>query len=278
LPLSSWKIVHDIPIVGPQQRAAFEDDGYLVLRGALKNIGAFDALMGELKRYAECFNDGFELLTPESVLNLSVEERRALYCGLRYLPSLYQFVSCPEILAISKALGLTFPGVELFNNIRMDLPGEDRFLFQWHQDLSYNLGSVNSITYWIPLSRTDAHHGGIEVIRGSHKRGLWPCEVVNPSRKVGLLSTRDIVITEPQTPATTIETEFGDIVVFSQLLLHKSLSSRSSNTRWTVQIRHTDFAEPYFREAGFPMGDMTTLDRTSYLQDWTTEHGAPEPR
>ena len=264
------------PAVTPTQLAEFNQNGYLVLRGALKNEPGFTNLIDELERYAQTFAADFKLSRPESVLSLALEQRRTLYCGLRYLPSLYRLVSDPALLSVSRALGLGFPGIELFNNIRMDLPGEDRYLFQWHQDISYNLGSVNGLTYWVPLSKTGPDHGGIEVIPGSHKRGLWPCKVVNPDHKAGLLSTRDIVITEePQSPPTAIETEFGDAVVFSQRLLHRSLSNRSDDIRWTVQIRHTDFMEPYFRRASFPMGDTMTLDKTTYLQEWTDDQGEP---
>lgn len=278
MPKPLTKPTADESAVTSAQLAGFNRDGYLILRGALKNAPVFKALIDELERYTQTFAPDFKLSNPKSVLTLAPDQRRTLYCGLRYLPSLYRFVGDAQILSISRGLGMAFPGIELFNNIRMDLPGEDRHLFQWHQDISYNLGSANGLTYWIPLSKTDAHHGGIEVIAGSHKRGLWPCDVVNPDRKVGLLSTRDVVITEqPQTPPTTIETEFGDIVVFSQMLLHRSLSNRSDAIRWTVQIRHTDFQEPYFRRAGFPMGDMMTLDRTTYLKEWTDDNGESEP-
>ncbi|MDX2074207.1 MAG: phytanoyl-CoA dioxygenase family protein [Alphaproteobacteria bacterium] len=266
-------------IIAPAQRVEFNRDGFLILRGALKEAAAFHALINELENYARTFATDFSLSNPASVLALAADDRTTLYCGLRYLPSLYRFVSDDLILSISRALGIAFPGIELFNNIRMDLPGEDQYLFQWHQDITYNLGSANCLTYWIPLSKTGAHYGGIEVIPGSHKRGIWPCEVVNPQGKSGLLTTRDIVITEqPQTPPVTLETEFGDLVVFSQMLLHKSLSNRSDNVRWTVQIRHSDFMEPYFRHAAFPMGDLTTLDKTSYLEEWTKDHGQDHPK
>lgn len=274
MPQPLTKLTGQQPMLTPAQRAEFDENGYLVLRGALKNSPAFDDLINELERYVQTFAADFNLSKPECVLALPAEQRSALYRGLRYLPCLYRLASDRTTLSVSQALGLAFPGIEMFNNIRMDLPGEDRHLFQWHQDITYNLGSVNGLTYWIPLSRTDAHHGGIEVIPGSHKRGLWPCKVVNSDRKVGLLSTRDIVITEePQSPAETIETDFGDLVVFSQLLMHKSLSNRSNTIRWTIQIRHCDFMEAYFRRAGFPMGDTMTLDKTTYLQEWTSDHG-----
>lgn len=256
------------------QQKFFFDNGFLVIKGFLSASKVFYQLIQELEEYTRSFAPEFSLSEPQSVLNLDQSERRVLYAGLRYLPGIFRLSSSKEIQLVSQSLGLEMPGFELFNNIRMDLPDEDQFLFQWHQDITYNLGSVNGITYWVPLSTTNRKFGGIEVLPRSHKRGLWPCKVLNPENKSGLLSTNDIQITEePAGKPLTIETEFGDLVVFSQLLMHRSLGNRSDKIRWTIQMRHCDFMEKYFREAGFPMGDNTTLDKTDYLEKWTLDNG-----
>ena len=58
-------------------------------------------------------------------------------------------------------------------NLRMDLPEEDEFLFHWHQDSTYLLGSANALTYWIPLVPVSrASVGSIAVIPGSHRDGI----------------------------------------------------------------------------------------------------------
>jgi hypothetical protein len=89
------------------------------------------------------------------------------------------------------------------------------------------------------------------------------------------LSPKDVYLQVDPDPsgALDIEAEPGDVVVFSQLLIHASLPNRGDAVRWTVQVRHADLAEPGFIAAGYPMGENTNIIHNDYLPGWK-----PNPR
>lgn len=200
---------------------------------------------------------------------LSPIHRKAFYSGLRYLPSITQLACSRLLLSISNQLNIIQPAVMHSYNLRMDMPNEPEYMFHWHQDITYLLGSKNSITYWIPLTQVDEFRGSIELINKSHTKGLFSYfytgEGVPPPHKS--MSPSDIRLDEePSDLAKLIEAEPGDIVVLSQLLLHRSTPNFSEQTRWAAQVRHSDLAEFEFQEAGFPFGDSTNIFHNDYLK------------
>lgn len=154
-------------------------------------------------------------------------------------------------------------------NLRMDMPNEPKYMFHWHQDISYLLGSKNSVTYWIPITPVNSTRGSIELIDGSHLNGLTPFHYTGsgPIPPNKSMSPSDIHLDEEPASATTlIEADPGDIVVFSQLLLHRSTPNASNKTRWVAQVRHADLSEQAFLDAGYPFGDYTNIFQTDYLK------------
>lgn len=257
-------------------REQFERDGYAVLRGRLSGDPTYLAVSREVERIGRLFDPAFAFeRAAASIAAMDRERRGAFYRSLRYLSSVTQMACHPALLALSRALGLVEPAVMHSYNLRMDLPQEDEFLFHWHQDSTYLLGSENALTYWIPLvpvSRATA--GSIAVVPGSHRAGIRAYRTAfdgaggPPAWRS--LSPKDVHLLQDPDPADAIdiEAEPGDVVVFNQLLLHASLPNRGAAARWTVQVRHADLAEPNFIAAGYPMGDATNIVHHDYLPGW----------
>jgi len=168
---------------------------------------------------------------------------------------------------LSKELGLKSPAVMHSFNLRMDYPGDNEYLFHWHQDSTYLLGSENAVTYWLPLTCVSRALGSIAIIPGSHKRGLYPFNISESYGGNGSLSPKDINLKDVPTSEDiyVVEAEPGDLVVFSQLLLHSSFPGNREDIRWTIQIRHSDYSNERFLNAGFPMGDATNITKVNYL-------------
>ena len=117
---------------------------------------------------------------------------------------------------------------------------------------------MNSITYWLPLQPVSSTLGGIEVVPGSHRESLRKFKVMNEAAKSksSHLSPNDIVLEEePKEPGDAVELEYGDGIVFSQFLLHRSLEHSGHRIRWTVQVRHSDALDENYRDRGARMGD-----------------------
>jgi ectoine hydroxylase-related dioxygenase (phytanoyl-CoA dioxygenase family) len=180
-------------------------------------------------------------------------------------------LSCSEaLLNTSSDIGIKMPLIMHSYNLRMDIPNDENYLFHWHQDITYLLGSLNSVTYWIPLTKVDAYRGSIEVIPGSHKFGIYPhCYTgSNEPQADKIMSPSDIkLIDEPKSKSIVIDADVGDVIVFSQFLLHRSTFNHSKEIRWVAQIRHSDFFEDGFLDAGYPLGDQINIFNSNYLKD-----------
>ena len=256
--------------INEYQKKEFFNNGFLVLRNCNEIISLIDNLKNNMLELGNRFMKDYSVEgSAKEIKKLSKINRKAFYIGLRYLPSITQLACSEILLSISRQLNIEQPAVMHSYNLRMDMPNEPEFMFHWHQDITYLLGSRNSITYWIPLTKVNAYHGSIEIISKSHMEGLFPYFYtgvgVPPSFKP--MSPSDIkLIEEPMNHTELIEAEPGDVVVFSQFLLHRSTPNSSEQTRWAAQVRHSDLAELEFREAGFPLGDYTNIFHNDYLK------------
>lgn len=244
----------------------FERDGYLILqdfwkRGELNDLQAQLDELGQLVTGTD-FSSGH----PDS-RNLSGTEQSLLYDRLKYLPALARMSGSPAVRQLCRELGMAHPSLMGCCNMRLDKPSDTKHLFAWHQDSVYLLGSVNAVTVWVPLQDVNAHCGTIEVIAGSHKRGLHPFKRISDkviAPYVPFLQ-RDICLDYEvtETPAT-INARRGDVVVFKQMLLHRSTPNFGNRVRWTAQLRITDLGDPDYRRQGFPTGDRTNIFYVDY--------------
>ncbi len=251
----------------PAELSEYKRQGLLVLRDALSGSAELRAVVHEIEELGRTFCPDFAFSDSATSPGLSDKARGDFYRALRYLPSLAALGGCEYLRGLCRSLGLRFPALMRAYNIRMDRPHADEQLFHWHQDVTYLLGSLNSVTLWLPLGPADREHGSVAFVPGSHNV-LRPFEFssLEAREKAAQHSPRDIrLCEEPEDDGEIVIADVGDLVIFSQFLVHRSTPNRSARCRWTVQLRYSDLCEPEFRAAGFPFGDMTTVARTNYL-------------
>jgi len=163
---------------------------------------------------------------------------------------------CPSLFSIaadsfwisllSESFGFKYPFLEVEPQIRVDMPIEDQSMFAPHQDYVFNLGSVNSVTIWIPLQDTTIETGALVVQPGSHKHGIL-------KNKEGLLNH------DNQLPSVPCPLNFGEALIFDQKLVHMSGRNTSEKIRFSVQLRFTDFGcSKYFGE-GLPINHRQSV-------------------
>jgi hypothetical protein len=94
-----------------------------------------------------------------------------------------------------------------------------------HQDSCYHLGNLNKCSFFIPLSPTGAHNGGLEFYPGTHQYGyLGDAGEINPnafSHKWEKLSP---------------EVFPGDVIIMNSHLWHESPPNLSSQDRIIADI------------------------------------------
>lgn len=238
--------------------------GYTLIPG-FYSVADLKPVRDELEELGRYIFGSFSLDEPWKPYD---EKKRAqFYRVTRYLASLAQLSGLSRNLQVCRDAGLQLPCVMKSCNIRMDSP-ENKNLFHWHQDATYLLGSLSGLTFWIPLSDVDAERGSVELIPGSHRNGFYPfhCTLPELSPKSSL-SPQDVRLEkDPEQPPLCIQASAGDLVIFSQLLLHRSTPNRSNSIRWTIQLRYADLKEDTFRDAGYPLGDNTNIFSTDYMK------------
>ncbi|NKB20130.1 MAG: hypothetical protein GKS01_06235 [Alphaproteobacteria bacterium] len=256
------------------RRTMLDEMGYVHIPGFFDVGDELQPIIDDIARCGERICDEFDFYDASYIEALGQEQRSTLYNLLRYLPSLTRLTSSETLLDSSRRAGMEFPMVLRSYNIRMDTPNRDEFLFHWHQDITYLLGSANTLTYWIPLVEVDENNGSVEVVPGSHRQGIRPFRYTGEKAlaRDTVLSPSDArLIEEPETAGVTITAKPGDLVLFSQFLLHRSTPNRSRQTRWTVQIRHADAFDQNFIDAGYPCGDATNIFHTDLFGHFSAE-------
>ena len=119
--------------------------------------------------------------------------------------------------------------------IRPKLPEERITTLPWHQDSAYMPETENDLylTVWIPLVDVNQKNGALQFIPGTHKNGLIKHENIINGMK-----------TPEKDPSLRKKTEIlsmnvGDILVFHNLVFHRSLINKSNIIRWSIDFRYS---------------------------------------
>lgn len=157
-------------------------------------------------------------------------------CGLMVQNMLetYQLMLSPEVMLNVKQLledpvVVTKP-VPFFSHPK--LSQDDYWNTPPHQDLAASQVSDDAIVVWVPLSDITPETGSILVAKESHKQGLMTSRFEN---NFGVVDGFDDKL-EP------VEIKKGDMLIFSQKLIHKSDKNTSDQIRWVMTFRFGNLA------------------------------------
>ena len=189
-----------------------------------------------------------------------------LYKTLRYALTLNKMSVLDKNISLLKQLGIKIPSVMKSCNIRMDTP-DNKSLFQWHQDTSFLLGSLNGLTFWIPLTNVNKQMGSVEIIPESHNKGFFEYKIKRKNvDKKTFFSPSDLFLEEEpkNIKSIIVDAKPRDLIVFYQMLLHRSTNNHSNFNRFVMQLRYSDLSNKEFKEANYPYGDNTNILFTNY--------------
>ena len=213
----------------------FTEDGYLVVEDVLKSedlaplIGVISDVVDRLAR--EFYNAGTIL----DVHDTMPFDRRCYAilqeCGkendvfgwhtLVFGKELFELITHPKVLDVIEEL----IGREIqFNGdfwVRPKLPNEKLTTLPWHQDSAYMPHTENDthLTVWLPLVDVEVANGALQFLPGSHTAGLQAYHrVEGEAFAVPVLSP-----TSSHTNIDTLEMKKGDLLIFNNLVFHRSL-------------------------------------------------------
>jgi ectoine hydroxylase-related dioxygenase (phytanoyl-CoA dioxygenase family) len=143
-------------------------------------------------------------------------------------------------------LGVAFRGA----GIRIDLPNEDRWRSQWHQEYHSQISSPHGVVAWFAFTRVDESMGPVQLARGSHELGILPVRCTDPMNTAKDYTQQFVIEDVEEVVAkhsvVSFATEPGDVVFLDFLLLHCSGFNRSErgHSRITGQVRYFDMDHP----------------------------------
>jgi ectoine hydroxylase-related dioxygenase (phytanoyl-CoA dioxygenase family) len=114
-----------------------------------------------------------------------------------------------------------------------------------HQDWRSMQGSLDSMVVWVPLVDINQDLGALEVIPGSHLKGLQESVSDEWYRTLDNAEYSD-------SDFVPVEVEAGDALFFSSFLVHRSGNNITDRIRWSVHFRYNNALEPSFIERRFP--------------------------
>ena len=262
--------MHLDSLLSASQRADFADAGVLVLAGfydLVRDIqpvqrGIHDVIGQVMARHG--LADLRFAFVPESFdagyVDLIRRDRRLgaeIYDAVKQLPAFVRLVAHPAHERLMRELRPDcVPGVAGGGSgIRIDNPDEDHFRALWHQEYPAQLRSLDGIVFWAPLVPVTPELGPVHFCLSSHLDGAQMVHAGNaddPKRKGAYaLSLKDEEALLARYPQSAPLTRPGDLVIVDFLTLHASGHNRGERSRWSMQFRYFNFAEPTGRGHGW---------------------------
>jgi ectoine hydroxylase len=214
-------------LFNPEQRAEYERDGYVLVRGL------FDAEEIGLMRFAMEQDPALR----DSLYDRKDAEGKSTRMALWNHPG----ESVYGLAARSRRVVDTMEdmlGGEVYH-YHSKLTAKEPYdggAWEWHQDYGYwyhngcmypYMGSV-----MVALDRANRENGCLQVLRGSHLAGRVDHGVL-PGEQVGA-DMRRVTQMKQQLELVYVELEPGDGLFFHANVMHRSDQNRSPNRRWTV--------------------------------------------
>lgn len=200
----------------------------------------------------ECFDSGFQQL-----IAINRAHGSEVYDAVKQIPAFIRLVGHPVHERLFRELRPgSSPAVAAGGyGIRIDNPNEDRFRTNWHQEYPAQLRSLDGLVYWSPLVPITEELGPVVFCPGSQIEGAIPVytrDKNNPEKSGAYsLTLKDEENLLKKYPHVNPLTNPGDLVIVDFLVLHASGYNRSERSRWSMQLRYFNFAEPTGRAHGW---------------------------
>lgn len=191
---------------------------------------------------------------------------RARLGAMARVASVHRLLLRDEILGCIGELGVTTPMVPTGPVVHLQadelrLPGGYHGLGA-HQDWPSMQGSLDAVIVWVPLVPVDERTNPVEVVDGSHLRGLLP-GVEGPNE---LVVDPDVLVDVSWTPVTA---DPGDVVVMSSWLVHRSGGTGTAGRlRLACSLRFDNADEPTWRDRGYPTAYRRRVERAPITPDF----------
>lgn len=257
----------------------YRRDGYLVLKRQFA-VEALDACLEDIYAVFNGMARRWRLTAPEArdlpsltavmtaVFDRDVASFMAAGKLAQHTIALHRLGCDEAMLAPLRAVGLQAPVIATRPVIfiihdALKVPG-GYHKSPPHQDWRSMQGSLDSAVVWIPFADVAPGGHALEVLPGSHMRGLLPTEEDAFGHRID-----DAAL--PTSGFVPLELDRGDAVLFSSFLVHRTGQAGGQTARLAASYRYNNVLEPTFVERGYPNPYIYRPDLTVLTP------GFPEP-
>ncbi len=155
------------------------------------------------------------------------------------------------------------PSYLFLNTPDKDTSSKNYSFKNWHQEI-WSGASINSINIWTPLFQKNNKYGQIEIIEESHKWGHVPHKNRSPIELPKKYKVKKLNLS------------YGDVVVFSPLILHRTVKAKTTRLATAFQIKNFKFKDETFQNKNwkiFSYSEMSKIERilgNHYLSPFRT--------
>lgn len=172
----------------------------------------------------------------------------------RRFASIKSLIASNEFIKINKQLMETkLVSICHFIALRVDFhqEKEKKYITDIHQDFPYIQGSLNGVTFWMPIYSTET---APEYIPGSHKLGLQKCKEFSINKKSGTKTLEMLKYYSKQKKFSNTSCNFNEMLIFNTLLIHRSSRKKYQKPRLSLQFRYDDITQKNMFDKNYPEG------------------------
>ncbi len=145
----------------------------------------------------------------------------------------------------------TDPGITLNLPEKSD-PKKNYLYKDWHQEI-WSGASPSTIQIWTPLIHKTSKNGQMELIKDSHRWGHIPHRDRKPIQLPKLFKTLKLNL------------NYGDVLIFSTLLLHRSLPTNSPRLSFPCLLKNFKMKDNSFQDIrsfhNYSYSEITKIER-----------------
>ncbi len=183
------------------------------------------------------------------------------------LESFHTFAHHPAILDICDKLFGEKTLVHPRNIGRIMFPENTKYTTPAHQDYIHIRGTEETYTAWIPLGPCPLTLGGLSVLSGSHRNGIYP---VKPTPGAGGLGIDTAPLEAEGLCWVAGDYEAGDALFFHSHTVHKALPNQTSDRiRLSVDYRYQGVSQPVTQGSLLP--HFNRMEWADIYTDWKSE-------
>jgi ectoine hydroxylase-related dioxygenase (phytanoyl-CoA dioxygenase family) len=255
----------------------YRRDGYCVVRGVLPRAAVEEVLvetdrlfalqLQRLGRRPRAYQNEDTVRTNlEALLGADVKAYLAAARLAAKLASLQRLTASKPVVDLVESFGIATPTIATTPVLHimgdtLRIPG-GYFGVAPHQDWPSIQGGLDTITMWVPLMDVGPKQFPVEVIPGSHLRGLWEGEITHNALEIrkGFVESDFIPVAADR----------GDVLLFTGFTVHRTSLRGCSGLRVASSTRYENSGEPTFIDRNYPCAYKRSVARELMVKGFPT--------